>query len=275
MVNSAISTPSHKQYSGVPMLAVYLWWNTTAHGIAQHLWNLDWSQLPAPALLTRDLVSGGRPPSLVGCQSTLTMCSARVWAEVMCMREVEPWNSTDSNVLLRKKIICCEVTVIDCLAQRYCDTVDAWGCDCLCGQLLFIHDDVIKWKHIPRHWPFVGGIHRPLVNSPHKGQCRRALMFPLICAWINGLANNRDARDLRRHRAHHDVTVISQPHQWRYCMDEIHCVWTKPHRYWGVFTSRNGEFSVVVWSGLSLSRYAIIMMHSNSIPKTLLYPTYC
>ena len=22
------------------------------------------------------------------------------------------------------------------------------------------HDDVTKFKHIPRHWPFVGGIHR-------------------------------------------------------------------------------------------------------------------
>ena len=25
----------------------------------------------------------------------------------------------------------------------------------------FCHDDVIKWKHFPRHWPFVRGIHRP------------------------------------------------------------------------------------------------------------------
>ena len=33
-----------------------------------------------------------------------------------------------------------------------------------------IHDDVIKWKHFPRYWPFVGGIHRSPVNSPHKGQ---------------------------------------------------------------------------------------------------------
>ena len=24
-----------------------------------------------------------------------------------------------------------------------------------------IHDDVIKWKHFPRYWPFVRGIHRP------------------------------------------------------------------------------------------------------------------
>ena len=22
------------------------------------------------------------------------------------------------------------------------------------------HDDVIKWKHFPRYWPFVRGIHR-------------------------------------------------------------------------------------------------------------------
>ena len=32
------------------------------------------------------------------------------------------------------------------------------------------HDDVIKWKHFPRYWPIVGGIHRLPVNSPHKGQ---------------------------------------------------------------------------------------------------------
>ena len=34
------------------------------------------------------------------------------------------------------------------------------------------HDDVIKWKHFPRYWPFVRGIHRSPVNSPHKGQWR-------------------------------------------------------------------------------------------------------
>ena len=48
------------------------------------------------------------------------------------------------------------------------------------------HDDVIKWKHFPRYWPFVRRIHRSPVNSPHKGQWRGALMFSLICAWING-----------------------------------------------------------------------------------------
>ena len=28
------------------------------------------------------------------------------------------------------------------------------------------HDDVIKWKHFPRYWPFVKEIHRSPANSP-------------------------------------------------------------------------------------------------------------
>ena len=37
-----------------------------------------------------------------------------------------------------------------------------------------VHDDIIKWKHIPRHWPFVRGIHWSPTDSPHKGQWSRA-----------------------------------------------------------------------------------------------------
>ena len=72
----------------------------------------------------------------------------------------------------------------------------------------WFHDDVIKWKHFPRYWPFVPGIHRSPVNSPHKGQWRGALMFSLIYVWINGSVNNGEAGDLRRHRAHYEVTVL-------------------------------------------------------------------
>ena len=39
-------------------------------------------------------------------------------------------------------------------------------------------------------------------------QWRGALMFSLISAWTNGWVNNRDAYDLRRHRAHFDVIVM-------------------------------------------------------------------
>ena len=70
------------------------------------------------------------------------------------------------------------------------------------------HDDVIKWKHFPRYWPFVRGIHRSPVNSPHKGQWRRALMFSMICALNKRLIKKREAGDLRRHRVHNDVTVM-------------------------------------------------------------------
>ena len=70
------------------------------------------------------------------------------------------------------------------------------------------HDDVIKWNHFPRYWPFARGIHRSPVNSPHKGQWRGALVFPLISAWINDWANNREASDLRRPMGHYNVSVM-------------------------------------------------------------------
>ena len=34
--------------------------------------------------------------------------------------------------------------------------------------LLRLHNDVIKWTHFQRYWPFVRGIHQSPVNSPHK-----------------------------------------------------------------------------------------------------------
>ena len=57
--------------------------------------------------------------------------------------------------------------------------------------------------------PFVRGIHRSPMNSSHKGQLRRALIFSSICAWINSRVFNRKAGDLIRHRTHYDVIVMS------------------------------------------------------------------
>ena len=66
-----------------------------------------------------------------------------------------------------------------------------------------------QWKHFLRYWPSVRGIHRSPVNSPHKGQWRGALMFSLICAWINSWVNNSEAGDLRHHRTHYDVILMN------------------------------------------------------------------
>ena len=84
-----------------------------------------------------------------------------------------------------------------------------WNKIFMASQLNWLpHDDVIKCKHFPRYWPFVRGIHRSPVNSPHKGQWRGALMLTLICARINAWVNNREAGDLRRTRVHYDVIVM-------------------------------------------------------------------
>ena len=52
------------------------------------------------------------------------------------------------------------------------------------------------------------GISPVPVNSPHKSQWRGALIFSLICVWINGWVNNHEAGDLWRHRGHYDTSVM-------------------------------------------------------------------
>ena len=57
------------------------------------------------------------------------------------------------------------------------------------------------------------------VSSPHQGQCRGAVMFSLICVWINGWVNNREAGDLRHYRSHYDVSVMSYGFSERVCLN--------------------------------------------------------
>ena len=66
-----------------------------------------------------------------------------------------------------------------------------------------------QMKIFPRYWPFVRGIHRSPVNSPHKGQWHGTLMFSWICALMNGWVNNRETGDLRSHRAHYYVIIMT------------------------------------------------------------------
>ena len=93
----------------------------------------------------------------------------------------------------------CEFDFIDSNLQPYLP--GAWKIVCT-------HEDIIKWKCFLCYWPFVWGIHPSPVNSPHKDQWCRALMFSLICTCINGWVNNGEAGDLRRHHASYDVIVM-------------------------------------------------------------------
>ena len=111
------------------------------------------------------------------------------------------------------------------------------------NQNKYYHDDVIRWKHFPRHWPFAWGIHRQILtwwrhqmetfsailaicagnslNSLHKGPWRWALLFSLIRTRINGWVNNVKAGDLRHHRAHCDVTVMGSQIWRRPCQSPL------------------------------------------------------
>ena len=69
----------------------------------------------------------------------------------------------------------------------------------------------IFWRNMMTSWNgniFCVTGHLSPVNSLHKGQWRGALMFSLICVWINGWVNNREAGDLGRYRVHYDAIVM-------------------------------------------------------------------
>ena len=92
---------------------------------------------------------------------------------------------------------------IYCVAEfRWNKCWRAWGC-------FTKHDDVIKWKYFPRYWP-------------HKAQWRGTLILSSICAWTNGWANNQESCDLRRHRAHYDVTVMASFHGTSFSQMEMY-----------------------------------------------------
>ena len=61
------------------------------------------------------------------------------------------------------------------------------------------------------YWPFVRGIHRSSVNSPHKCQWRGALIFSLICAWTV------------KQTIETSVIWDSTRTSWRHCNVRLHC----------------------------------------------------
>ena len=81
------------------------------------------------------------------------------------------------------------------------------------SEYVFIVIDFLAW------WRHQMGIFSALLaiyagNSPLTGEflaqrpVTRNFDISFICAWMTPWVNNREAGDLRRHRAHYDVTVI-------------------------------------------------------------------
>ena len=96
------------------------------------------------------------------------------------------------------------VTLSNCTQIRRC----LWYVVFMYRNTMFVvNDGLIKWKFEftgPLRGEFTGHRRIPLI----KGQWCGALIFSSICAWINSWVNNREAGDLRHHRAHYDVIVM-------------------------------------------------------------------
>ena len=76
------------------------------------------------------------------------------------------------------------------------------------------------WRHqrFPRYWSFVRGIHRGDRWIPRtKASDAELWCFLWSAPWMNGWVNNREAGDLRHHRAHYDVTIMI-------------LLWVSPHK---------------------------------------------
>ena len=131
---------------------------------------------------------------------------------------------TDQYVGVVDRIYCCHVTTpLPSLHQSICLDYLLYhrlnfGANFMnldtCLQDNGFHNNVFKswWRHQMETFYALLGLcagNSPVpVNSPHKGQWRGALMFSVICAWINDWVNNREADDLRRHCGYYDVSVM-------------------------------------------------------------------
>ena len=73
-------------------------------------------------------------------------------------------------------------------------------------------DDVIKWKHFPRYWSFVRGIHR---SPGHRWiPLTKASEAELWCfVWSTPQQTFEQTSDLRHHRPHYDVTNATTKHK--------------------------------------------------------------
>ena len=137
------------------------------------------------------------------------------------------------------------------------------------------HDDVIKWKHFPRYWPFERGIHRWIPLT--KASDAELWCFLWSAPWINGWVNNREAGNLIRYRVHYDVTVMLDPYKKMTLRDvhvdshhlQVNCL-SSPYRVVTCLLSRvHYLFACSTHSSLSIHFWIRTGLH------TLMVPWFC
>ena len=176
---------------------------TSYHGDQWILYVLNVTSGPLNVI---DSIMSKRPHASTHCFRFYTWCplaTCRLW--IVFVGECHPYWRNGSHVLLVQKK---RNSIWKIQLLKFKDAPNTWTKWRQSGRAT-LHDDVIKWKHFPRHWPlwgeFTGDRWIPLTKA---SDAELWCFLWSACAWINGWANHRDAGDLRRHRAYYDVTVM-------------------------------------------------------------------
>ena len=129
-----------------------------------------------------------------------------------------------------------------------------------------MHEDVIKWKHFPRYWPFVRGIHPVTGEFP---AVTRSFDVFIDLLRINRWVNNGEAGDLRHLLAHYDIIVMVclvsvgvTVNCWSMCSISP-CPSGLLHRQWGIVWFLQCQWSDLEGYG-STDRYRSNMMTSSN-----------
>ena len=103
------------------------------------------------------------------------------------------------------------------------------------------------WRHQMETFSVLLDLCGPNPDSHQKGQWRGSLMFSLINSW----ANNRDAGDLRLHRAHYDVNVMVD--------DTLRYMSSSSHRHSSMDALKKAK-----WTGFISSPRLICILYMSS-----------
>ena len=152
---------------------------------------------------------------VLGISFTTRMVLYLFMKHFMVATDITTWSIIYVFIIFTKYHFSFHTCRVDCarhLSKKFSLIFD--GPHNLIGNYLFIILHWLTWwRHRMKTFPALLAIYAgnsPVPgNSRHEGQWRGALMFSLICVWINGWVNNGKAGDLRRYRAHYDVTVMN------------------------------------------------------------------
>ena len=120
----------------------------------------------------------------------------------------------------------------------------------------FEHDDVIEWRHFLHYWPFVRGIHRSPVDSPHKSQWHFNVSFD-VCL------NKPFSKPSRCWRFETPWCAL-----WHHCL-RMSILLMPELEYCGITTSRGNasqtrSFEELIWFIYKVYTYLSLTIHKRA-----------